>query len=64
MGLLHERVVKRGSRCLHPGTVVAEFTTTDGESHVVVEFIYHMEKMLNIYRPDQVRVIDTEADND
>lgn len=58
--LIGKRVKKVGGSFQHTGVVVAEFTTTDGEPRIVLEFDAPVAGMLHVYRPDQVEVIANE----
>ena len=55
--LIGKQVKKVGGSFQHTGVVVAEFTTTDGEPRIVLEFDAPVAGMLHVYRPDQVEVI-------
>ena len=56
--LIGKKVKKVGGSFQHTGVVVAEFTTTAGESRIVLEFDAPVAGMLHIYRHDQVEVIE------
>lgn len=49
-----DRVRKVGGSFQHTGVVVAVFSTTRGETRIVLEFDDPVGGMLHIYRPDQV----------
>lgn len=54
------RVKKVGGSFQHTGTVVAEFTTVEGNPRIVLEFDAPVNGMLHIYRPDQVEILEDE----
>jgi hypothetical protein len=59
---MSKRVRKIGGSYQHTGTIVSEFTTTTGETRIVVEFDEPVKGLLHIFRPDQVKAIEVPID--
>ncbi len=64
MGKVFEpyRAIKVGGSFQHTGTVIAEFETLAGEPRIILEFDAPISGMLHIYRPDQIELLEEDAE--